>query len=72
MPWVSSVSSQSTMPLWHFFFPLMTARISLVVSLTVLPVTSISHVLSFCDCRASTRHVSRISAERFSLSLALE
>ena len=62
--------SQSTMPVWHLFFPLMTARMSLVVSSGVLPVTSISHVLPFCVCRASTRHVSRISAARFSLSLA--
>ena len=61
--------SQSTMPVWHFFFPLTTARISLTVSWVVLPVMSSSQTLSFCDFRASMRIVSRISAARFSLSL---
>jgi hypothetical protein len=65
----SSMPSQSTMPLWHFFFPLRTARISLTVSWALLPVASNSQTLSFCDCRASMRIVSRISAARFSLSL---
>ena len=38
---------------------------------TVFSVVSISHTFSFvCSCSASVRHVSRISAARFSLSLA--
>lgn len=66
----SSMPSQSTMPLQHFCFPLTTARISVTVFSTVLPVMSNSQTLPSCVCKASTRHVSRISAARFSLSLA--
>ena len=68
----SSMPSQSTMPLWHLFFPLRTVRISFTVFWTLLPVASTSQTLPFCDCKASMRQVSRISAERFSFSLASE
>ncbi len=71
MPWVSSVPSQSTLPIVQFFFLFITSRISFVMASTVFSVVSISHTFSFfCSCSASVRHVSRISAARFSLSLA--
>ena len=68
-PCVSSIPSQSILPMGHFLFLFMMLRISVATASGVFPVVSSSHTLSSsCSCRASVRLTSRISAARFSQS----